>query len=1119
MLTRRCPGTRSERGLRSVLAACLLLTACGDGGPDGSEGGGGGDGSDGGEPDAGATGAAVSADNLERFVEHLDAALVRAVTSFLDGLERSGTMSPSVRDAYERLERADVSGAHGRARVSGARFAQRSPARFELSIEFQDFGTDDGLLLDGTLELDFVVDETASRPVLRGLYRAALTLGGDWSGEVEIQAMFIGGASTALHLTGDGIDLRQGGEPPAFLSFVSTIAGNGEAGSADGTGAEATFDDPTGIAVDDDGRIYVADRGNSAIREIDLDGTVSTIVTTGDFTLQEPYDLGFDSKGKLVVSDQLNHGHGSEDTPLLRLEVRGDDRGAITPIVAGTGTHLGSSFPLCPITEHSCDGRAPLASMPWAMGIDIQNQSVLVAQWALGAGLKLVLPDGYLMTVLDLDYPATTLCDEDHPGAPRDLARGNHGEIYFSTDCHAVRVLEADGTVRTLAGRLQTTLELADGVGDAARFAYPEGIAFDGERYLFVADASNRLIRRVDIESGETLRVAGCLDDTEGFDCDYGAGFRDGPGDHAQFETPTNIAIDRWGDLHVVDPRSHAVRLIRIVADPVRTPSVHRFDPAVMQQGDVGTLTLRGRNLGTLESIDLGEGITASVEQVGYQRATASVTVAEDAEPGPRNVTVTTAFGEFTTPDDLLFTVLADTRGGVQVETIAGTGSAETDRLNYGPAKNTSFAFPGGMHAISSDRLLIADPVEHRIRLIATRVGAVEEVFELLVYAASGTGVDPLGGLLGIFDGLQQTLDRFGLGSGIIGEGEDALREVAEATVDDICSTVGASDCTWLSLPWAGLPYAPGEDNGFRLGATFFLPTDIWADPAPFGVESRFYIADAGNSTIRVVGYDVEQDQPAPMQIFSTDDQPDYPFAVTPENTSVYASLPSSMMLSQLSLSSGAVNGDYATIPRGVPLGIANHDGGGTDDRSIFVADPLNATIWRVVNDGGVSAVKNLRGDVPSFVIGECVDGPATFATWGAPMDVAVDQTGTIYVADAGCNSIRVIKDAGFGQDLDGLVGSLREFVASNQSRISAETAQRIEENLRLADTEFLDANRFMVTTLAGSSDGQAGFEDGPAATARFNSPTSIALASTGDGEVVFVGDTGNRRIRRIVIP
>ena len=148
-------------------------------------------------------------------------------------------------------------------------------------------------------------------------------------------------------------------------------------------------------------------------------------------------------------------------------------------------------------------------------------------------------------------------------------------------------------------------------------------------------------------------------------------------------------------------------------------------------------------------------------------------------------------------------------------------------------------------------------------------------------------------------------------------------------------------------------------------------------------------------------------------------------------------------------MNSGAINFDWATIPRGVPLGIASGGGDFSEEQSIYVADPLNATIWRVINNGGVAEIKNIRGDIPAFVIGKCVDGPATFATWGAPMDVAIDQTGTVYVADAGCNSIRVIKDAGFGQDLDGLVGSLREFVNAHQSRISAVAAQQIEENLR----------------------------------------------------------------------
>jgi sugar lactone lactonase YvrE len=1087
----------------------MLIAGCSSAAPPGNgndnDGGGG-----------GVTGDPITEENVTEFVDELDATVATAIEAVLSDpaffeSKRRGSSAKFGPAHSSHSDIHEIPGVRGRVLASGLSLGAFWPPRIELSLAFEDYETAEGLALTGTVEYNFVRDDRATPPLEFGFQSGTLTVSGRFGGELTVQSAIVGAQRSTSVITAGGAALQVGAfERPGFLTYVSTIAGTGEVGLRDGAAAQAQFNYPTGIALDADGRIYVADQRNGAIREIDLDGTVSTVTTD----VQEPYDIEFDSKGKLVVSDQLGGSHSVEESPLIRLTVRGDDRGTITPLMLG-GENPFSSFPLC--YYYSCDGRSPLSAMPWPRGIDVRNQSVLVAQWALGAGLKLLLPDGYLMTVLDLSELTNFECNETYPGSPSDLVQGNNGEIYYTTGCHAVRVFESDGTVRTLAGRLQNALGFADGTGDAARFSYPEGLVFDGERYLFVADASNGLIRRVDVETGETVRVAGCVSHTEGLECDPDLNVRDGVGDHARFEGPQNIAIDNWGDLYVAEARANVIRLVRILADPDRTPSVHRFDPAVMQQGDSGTMTISGRNLTTLESIDLGAGVSVTLERTGYQKASATVTVADDASPGPRGVTVTTAFGMFTTPDDLSFTVLADTRGGVQVETIAGTGSAEPDRLNYGPAQNTTFAFPGGIHAISEDRLLVADPVEQRIRLIATRTGAVEEFFQLLTYAAGGTDVDVLGTLIGVFDSIEQTLDFFGLSSGIVGQEESAVRDMAEMSVDAICDAVGADNCTWLSLPWAGTQNIAGTNDGFRMNARFFLPTDIWAEAGAYN--SKYYIADSGNSMIRVVGYDIEQQADAPMQVFSTDFQPDFPFAVAPLGTSVFASLPSSLVLSQLSQNSGAVNGDYATIPRGVPLGIGTGGGDLGSERSIFVADPLNSTVWRVIDNGGVAEVKNIRGSVPSFVIGDCVDGPATFATWGAPMDVAVGQSGTVYVADAGCNSIRVIKDSGFGQDLDGLVGSLREYLAVNQSRISPAATQRIEENLRLFDTEFLDDNRYMVTTLAGSTDGQAGFVDGAAALARFNSPTSVAIASTGEQTIVFVADTGNRRIRRIVIP
>ena len=62
---------------------------------------------------------------------------------------------------------------------------------------------------------------------------------------------------------------------------VSTLAGTGSQGAADGPGSSATFNSPTGVAVDGAGNVYVADFGNNKIRKITAAGVVSTLAGTG----------------------------------------------------------------------------------------------------------------------------------------------------------------------------------------------------------------------------------------------------------------------------------------------------------------------------------------------------------------------------------------------------------------------------------------------------------------------------------------------------------------------------------------------------------------------------------------------------------------------------------------------------------------------------------------------------------------------------------------------------------------------------------------------------------------------------------------------------------------------
>jgi sugar lactone lactonase YvrE len=136
----------------------------------------------------------------------------------------------------------------------------------------------------------------------------------------------------------------------------------------------------------------------------------------------------------------------------------------------------------------------------------------------------------------------------DHPvGLATDLS----GNIYVAdTENSTIRKITSDGNVSTLAG-LAGNFGSTDGAAAGARFYGPEAVAANAAGQLFVADSANSTIRKIVGNSVSTFAgVAGVFNSF------------DGTGSNAQFYHPEGIATDPAGNVYVADTWNHTIRKI-----------------------------------------------------------------------------------------------------------------------------------------------------------------------------------------------------------------------------------------------------------------------------------------------------------------------------------------------------------------------------------------------------------------------------------------------------------------------------------------------------------------------------------------------------------------------------
>lgn len=180
---------------------------------------------------------------------------------------------------------------------------------------------------------------------------------------------------------------------------------------------------------------------------------------------------------------------------------------------------------------------------------------------------------------------------------------------------------------------------------------------------------------------------------------------------------------------------------------------------------------------------------------------------------------------------------------------------------------------------------------------------------------------------------------------------------------------------------------------------------------------------------------------------------------------------------------------------------------------NLLVADTLNNTIRKISASGSVTTLAGLAGRSSS------VDGSGSSARFEDPYAVAVDASGTAYVADATDHSIRKVTAAGV---VTTLAGSASQLGSSDGSGAAARffephgIAVDGAGNVFVADTGNNTVRKItaagVVTTLAGTA-GQSGSSDGTGAAARFSNPYGVSVDGSGN---VYVSDASNNTIRKI---